>query len=332
MVNNGPANIKEFSYKLTSYLKWVNEFATVFGCEVKNNSLSFSPTSGKGNSTAYFLEKGLTACVNNYRLDEEYLLCRQPSDSYGMIIYLYHLEADRKIEYTLADVPINLDFGSNYLLSFVNAETTHQMLFAKDTSVRGISFFVDNGWLSRNFSQGIPAALNYLQQVNFLKQFVNAKQKKLLTEILEISPDHPCPDLYIRSRMLRIFDKLLENLLQRDIPEAPEKMNEDDFNAVQRVEALLTASYSEAFPGIEKLSRLALMSESKLKKLFKQSFGMGLYEYYQRNRMHRAKAQIISGKYSISEVGAGLGYHNLSNFSAAFKKEFNCLPSELGLN
>jgi AraC-like DNA-binding protein len=73
------------------------------------------------------------------------------------------------------------------------------------------------------------------------------------------------------------------------------------------------------------------MSESKLKKLFKQSFGMGLYEYYQKNRMHRAKEFILSAKYSISQVGSKLGYQNLSNFSAAFRKEFHCLPSEIAV-
>jgi len=71
------------------------------------------------------------------------------------------------------------------------------------------------------------------------------------------------------------------------------------------------------------------MSESKLKKLFKQSFGMGLYEYYQKNRMHISKELILSGKYSISEIGTKLGYQNLGNFSTAFKKEFNCLPSQV---
>ena len=97
---------------------------------------------------------------------------------------------------------------------------------------------------------------------------------------------------------------------------------------LQNIETILTQSY-EAFPGIEKLSRISLMSESKLKKLFKQAFGMGLYEYYQKNRMHHAREQILSGKYSISEVGIKLGYQNLSNFSSAFRKEFQCLPSQI---
>lgn len=47
--------------------------------------------------------------------------------------------------------------------------------------------------------------------------------------------------------------------------------------------------------------------------------------------MHIAKEHILSRKYSISEVGTKLGYQNLSNFSTAFRKEFNCLPSELNI-
>ena len=45
--------------------------------------------------------------------------------------------------------------------------------------------------------------------------------------------------------------------------------------------------------------------------------------------MNRAKVLLMSQKYSIKEIGNQLGYTNLSNFAAAFKKEFNSLPSQL---
>ncbi len=55
---------------------------------------------------------------------------------------------------------------------------------------------------------------------------------------------------------------------------------------------------------------------------------MGLYEYYQKNRMHKAKELLETTKYSVSDVGSLLGYQNLSNFSHAFKKEFGQLPKD----
>jgi AraC-like DNA-binding protein len=95
-----------------------------------------------------------------------------------------------------------------------------------------------------------------------------------------------------------------------------------------KVEHLLLNNYAVNFPSIETLAKAVFMSESKLKKLFKQSYGMAVYQYYQKNRMHKAKELLAVGKLSVSETGAALGYQNLSNFSAAFKKEFGCLPSE----
>jgi AraC-like DNA-binding protein len=45
--------------------------------------------------------------------------------------------------------------------------------------------------------------------------------------------------------------------------------------------------------------------------------------------MQKAKMMLLSGNYSIKDVGYTLGYSNLSNFTLAFKKEFGQLPSEV---
>ncbi len=331
MPNNTPDDIKAFTYKQTDYVNWIQEFATAFGFEIKDNTIIFSPGFGEGSSSVFYLEKGFTACVNNYKLNEDLLFTRQPSDTNGVIIYLYHLQAQQPVEYKLENVFMDFDNGNNYSLRILNAQTSHQLKFTKTTAVRGITIFLENDWITKNLSYRILEVFNYLQQVNYFKEFINAKMQRLINEILDVPANHPYPDVFIRSRILRTLDKLLENLLQRDISESPEKINEDDFTTLQSIEAILTNSYDDAFPGIEKLSRISLMSESKLKKLFKLAFGMGLYEYFQKNRMHRAKEHILTGKYSISAIGIKLGYQNLSNFSTAFRKEFNCLPSEMNV-
>jgi AraC-like DNA-binding protein len=45
--------------------------------------------------------------------------------------------------------------------------------------------------------------------------------------------------------------------------------------------------------------------------------------------MQKARLMLLSGNYSIKDVGYSLGYSNLSNFTLAFKKEFHKLPSEI---
>jgi AraC-like DNA-binding protein len=48
--------------------------------------------------------------------------------------------------------------------------------------------------------------------------------------------------------------------------------------------------------------------------------------------MNYARMLLSGGNHSVKEVGHLLGYDNLSNFTAAFKKQFNLLPSELAEN
>ncbi len=58
-------------------------------------------------------------------------------------------------------------------------------------------------------------------------------------------------------------------------------------------------------------------------------YGMPIYEYYQKNRMMRAKALLQEEKHAIKQVGIMVGYTNLGHFAASFRKEFGILPSEL---
>ena len=145
-----------------------------------------------------------------------------------------------------------------------------------------------------------------------------------------MTADHPYPSLFTKSRVYRLLDKMFEDFSAGVYKELNEKLSITDFELLQKVESTLSENFPEPFPSIEKLSKLALMSESKLKRLFKQAYGMGMYEYFQKNRLHKAKELLLAETHTITEVGIMLGYQNLSNFSAAFRKEFNCLPSEMG--
>lgn len=102
-----------------------------------------------------------------------------------------------------------------------------------------------------------------------------------------------------------------------------------DLESMKKIHNILITNYQQEFPSIHTLAKWALMSESKFKKLFKRVFGAGPFEYYQKNRMQKAKELLMEGHYSISQIGNMLGYQNLSNFSCSFKKEFSVLPSNI---
>ena len=99
----------------------------------------------------------------------------------------------------------------------------------------------------------------------------------------------------------------------------------------QGVESLLVKDFSVDPPKIKDLSRISAMSPTKLKSDFKQLYGFPIYQYFQKNRMLKAKSLLVLGKYTIKEVGIKVGYSNLSHFATAFKKAFGYLPSSIAL-
>jgi AraC-like DNA-binding protein len=81
-------------------------------------------------------------------------------------------------------------------------------------------------------------------------------------------------------------------------------------------------------PTIQDLARQSAMSATKLKNAFRCLFGLPIYTYFQHARMEQAKEMLLSGQYRVKEIGAKVGYTNMSHFTAAYKKVHGILPSK----
>lgn len=83
-------------------------------------------------------------------------------------------------------------------------------------------------------------------------------------------------------------------------------------------------------PTIAQLARASGLNVLKLKRGFKQLFGLGVYGLFQRERMHEARRRLSQDETSVGRVAAELGYVNASHFAAAFRKQFGVAPREIG--
>ncbi|WP_052496011.1 helix-turn-helix domain-containing protein [Pedobacter lusitanus] len=81
-------------------------------------------------------------------------------------------------------------------------------------------------------------------------------------------------------------------------------------------------------PVLSELVKLSGMSESKLKRLFKQIFGNSIYNYYQSFRMKKAAYLIKEENLPVSEAGYLLGFSNLSHFSRLFEAHIGIKPKK----
>lgn len=78
----------------------------------------------------------------------------------------------------------------------------------------------------------------------------------------------------------------------------------------------------------QELAGLCHISESQLRRQFLLAYGTSPIAYRIRLRCKIAKELLRSTQFSISEIAERIGYHNVSDFCRAFRKEYGRSPSE----
>ena len=315
-----------------TYQKDLSNWLHCFSCHVdtlpKEGTLTYPISYGNGYAKVQTIEDGLSYRLVNYTLNTDFEHRCDPSPDFNLIIYFYQFGSTDKILFEIADNTIESDANSYRAVVMTNSRVKQKLVLKKGTDVRGLTIQASESWINNKIANTNGKNYALLKQNSFLIDILSAKAQKILNDIFTNHEDSSMPLVYIATRVLRLLEGYLENFLKRDVVDRALTISSRDFESILKIEGLLHDNFGEVFPRIEKLARLALMSESKLKKIYKQAFGMGLYEYYQKNRMHKAKELLNSGEYSVSQVGSMLGYQNLSNFSSSFKKEFNQLPRD----
>jgi AraC-like DNA-binding protein len=323
--NNNTKGVIKHNYDYTNFQDWLNAFSLKLDKSFENNHMEFPEYFGKGHIQVGQISDGFTYRLVDYILNQDFEICFNPTDNFSIQLHFYKYRANSPIVLQLGD-SLTVHEESTFKMSSINSsKVALKRALKKGTYVRGASIQLSNDWLISNVKRLKPANYNILINTSYLIYILTAKQEKILDNIFEKAKESPVPAVYISSRLLRLLENFLENMFT---PHAPNELplSTSDIESMLKIEAILLEKYKDTFPNISKLARVANMSESKLKRSFKMALGMGLFEYYQKNKMHKAKELINSGKYTISEVGNMLGYVNLSNFSSAFKKEFQVLP------
>jgi AraC-like DNA-binding protein len=132
--------------------------------------------------------------------------------------------------------------------------------------------------------------------------------------------------VYFKLKCEELLCHTVALLLQREAM-APKKLHLADLKALYAIKLRLQLPKGEA-PDIAALARHAGMSGPKLRKLFKQTFGHGVYDYYQAMRMQEAARLLKDQRLSVSEVGHRLGFTNLSHFARVFEQHFGLKPKK----
>jgi AraC-like DNA-binding protein len=82
-------------------------------------------------------------------------------------------------------------------------------------------------------------------------------------------------------------------------------------------------------PSLTELSKQIGLNTFKLKRDFKELFGVPVFKYLQNERLTLANTMIRNQEATVQEAAWHVGYDSLSSFSNAFEKKFGYRPSHI---
>ena len=100
-----------------------------------------------------------------------------------------------------------------------------------------------------------------------------------------------------------------------------------DYKSIVRVIQYIDDNFSQTIK-LAELSRLANMSATKLKKLFRQFTGCTITEYILSKKTDYASHLLADSDLSIEELAKKVGVDTVAGFSTSFKKQTGIPPSE----
>jgi AraC-like DNA-binding protein len=324
----------KFSYEYSDHSTYLRNLADVLGVPIEKNTIWLPPATGEGYIKMVELANGLQVLINECILNTGIHFFREKSalHSFTLRFDLVRNMKNLTIEMGEDRRKANNEFYSGAFLT--NSLSTFGYTADAGVEDRCVNIYFTEAWFNKY--SGVKSTDFFLTKYLSLKtaaftfEILNIEYRELMEEIFALKEEHPIYKTVLQNRVMLLLEKFLRNLYNKMSGAALETaLEESDIKRLMQVESILVTNLGATPPAITELARVAMMSETKLKSVFKKMYGLNPYEYYQKNRMLKARQLLQIGRYSVKEIGIQLGFQNLSNFTIAYKKAFNMLPSNV---
>lgn len=204
--------------------------------------------------------------------------------------------------------------------------------FPRDINIQQITIIISLDYL-KSFIGKDHLKFDYLfnnEKTLWIEEFMSPEIAEVANEFSVTKTQDTLSDAYYRLKSLELLFYLFKNLSSRaHVPY--QHLSKYELGSVYRVRDKIAASIDKPFIQ-EELVKLSGMNVIKLRKLFTQVFGKGIYSYYQHLRMQEAARLLREEHFSVSEVGYHLGFSNLSYFGRLFERHFTMKPKKWSQN
>jgi AraC-like DNA-binding protein len=311
---------------LKQQIGMLQKFADSLQVPLDNGKLIIPPDKGKGYLKGLFLGNGFGMMIRNYELYEDMLVVKRgDNDASDRVIInftnIFYEDEGVKSELTTKDLPaVQISKGKIDL----------DMLIPKKVKYRTILIGIDKFRLKELLGEqhGLILYDEILdtEHVLLFEEVITPAIQKVANEIIECAVTINLQNVYYRIKAEEIVCLLFAELFKRENSPV-QNLNENDVVIIYQIRDKILQQL-DVPPLLSDLAIQAGMSESKLKKLFKQIFGNSIFNYYQSFRMKEAARLLKEKKLTVSEVGYHLGFSNMSHFGKIFEEHIGMKPKK----
>jgi AraC-like DNA-binding protein len=205
---------------------------------------------------------------------------------------------------------------------------TQKIPFIKSTHKKHITIIISADYLKsylRDDAEQFTFLFNHGRDF-LIEEIMTDELLSTASEILKNHTNKPLPHYLYKLKAMELIYYFFKSLSRRE-KIRPVRLIDTDIQSVYKVRDSIVSSLSKSI-SIAELKAIAGMNELKLRRIFIQVFGMGLYDYYQYVRMKEASRLLRDEKLTVSETGYRLGFDNISHFSRVFKKHIGKKPKK----
>ncbi|WP_338378719.1 AraC family transcriptional regulator [uncultured Flavobacterium sp.] len=255
-----------------------------------------------------------------------------PSDHYTITFTVF--ESEIKLQNVFID---KMPFYNKFW-SFKKPGTDVGASFYKGSKCEFYIFYINPSWLEKQIPlDKLDAKIPFKMFLDSDKGFISYQDivpnaEVLAQEILhtlKTFKDDIFSETILKAQSLTLISSFFKNVFEDLRRENYQDKGKIDYKLISKCESIIASNLSSQFIGIDVLAQKLHVSSTKLKKDFKSVYGTSILQYVIDKKMHLAMQLILTTDMQIKYIGNEVGYDSPSKFSAAFKKKYQKLPSDL---
>jgi AraC-like DNA-binding protein len=301
-----------------------------------NGTIRVIPARGAGMVKKVKLEEGLYLRAWDLRLHDPFVFNKIPAEIVPeeKTFHIAYVLNPESFLFKRKDFTKALKFPQGINILFFSDDAVLDFEIPAGYHFQAVDLSVTYSWLANAFRDEERTFGSCISQLNAKPhptsffESCTAAEYRVLADLHSTCLSESKGSLHVKADVL----SLLSDFFIRIFTRSPYKTLQNrvlDYEKMLAVEKILEEHVDSTLPPIEIIASRMAMSESTLKRHFKQMFGKNIYRYYLEMKMDFAKKMLLEKPMRVNEVAALLDYDKVSNFIMMFKRRHGFSPGSL---